>query len=310
MRRFLTMSEKRYILILDPQYSLLKIGKGREFRSGHSLEWPKTGIVPQEENQVIIFKGPYGFDGSIDTSIPERASNWVVVQAETQPSTISYYPVFLSSCVVLFNGPKEGAIALLRTLLPEEKRALIAGTTQEGGYRSCRVATYAGSALVGDDGWAINPTPVGTAVSGEFGVSVARDTAKAGTNGWALCPRGPGGLAESLGFGVSVGDKGATVIAGHYGFARTGDSGTAKAGREGVAIAGDYGSAEVGDDGIAIVGLNGQAKAGTGGRIQISWWDNVNQRVRTTIGYVGENNVWCAFYKCNAEGVLVKAEGE
>ena len=80
-----------------------------------------------------------------------------------------------------------------------------------------------------------------------------------------------------------------------------GDNQTVAVGYGGTASAGEYGTASAGD--------YGTASAGYGGTISIKWYDNVNHRYRTTIGYVGENGIEAnKKYKCNEVGQLVEVK--
>jgi hypothetical protein len=131
----------------------------------------------------------------------------------------------------------------------------------------------------------------GTARAGDYG------TAKAGHYGTAIADYE--GIAQTGYAGTAkVGHEG-TAIAGSYGTAIAGDKGTANAGEFGTAKAGNYGTANAGDDGTAIAGYEGTAiagdcgtaQAGENGTIMIKYYDYEKDRMRTLIGYVGEDGI-------------------
>ena len=60
-------------------------------------------------------------------------------------------------------------------------------------------------------------------------------------------------------------------------------------------------------EGTATAGEGGTATAGEGGQILLRWWQESTQRWRTTIAYVGENDIKANTpYKVDAEGNLVE----
>ena len=74
------------------------------------------------------------------------------------------------------------------------------------------------------------------------------------------------------------------------------------------ATAGDGGTATAGYRGTAIAGDGGTATAANRGTIILTWWDDENDRRRTTIGYVGEDGIEAnVAYRLNENGKLVKA---
>jgi hypothetical protein len=105
---------------------------------------------------------------------------------------------------------------------------------------------------------------------------------------------------------VTVGYHG-TANAGNNGTASAGEYGTASAGDDGTASAGKGGTASAGDGGTANAGNYGTASAGNGGTISIKWYDFVNTRYCTTIGYIGENGIVAnKKYRCSNIGQLVE----
>ena len=146
------------------------------------------------------------------------------------------------------------------------------------------------TATAGDDG---------TAIAGDDGTAIAgyRGTATAGYDGTAIA--GDWGTA-------TAGDDG-TATAGGDGTATAGKWGTATAGKWGTATAGYGGTATAGDRGTATAGAWGIATAGHRGAIILTWWDDENDRRRTTIGYVGEDGIKAnVAYRLDENGKLVK----
>jgi hypothetical protein len=107
------------------------------------------------------------------------------------------------------------------------------------------------------------------------------------------------GTARAGDYGsATAGDKG-TAIVGNCGIATAGSYGIAFASYDGVATAGFRGQAtaqrggrvSVGESGIASVGEGGIASAGQGGQIHIRWYDHKSRKLRTFVGYVGEDGI-------------------
>jgi hypothetical protein len=148
---------------------------------------------------------------------------------------------------------------------------------------------FAGTAKAGDEG---------TAKAGNFG------TAQAGNSGNAIA--GNFGTAKVGKYGTAIAGNFGTAKVGKYGTAKAGDCGTAKAGYKGTAIAGNFGTAQAGSCGTAIVGEDGTASAGEGGKIMIDYCDYEKLRMRTLIGYVGENGIEPNTLYIVQDGKLVK----
>ena len=99
--------------------------------------------------------------------------------------------------------------------------------------------------------------------------------------------------------GTATAGKNGTASAGDYGTASAGDYGTASAGHRGratagiggTATAGYLGTATAGHRGTATAGIGGTATAGEHGVIRLQWCDSQANRVRTKIGYVGEDGI-------------------
>jgi hypothetical protein len=116
---------------------------------------------------------------------------------------------------------------------------------------------------------------------GGVGKAVAYGKATAGDSGTATA--GDSGTATA---GYS-----GTATAGYSGKATAGAYGTATAGYSGTATAGDSGKATAGYSGKATAGAYGTATAGDRGLIQISYWDETNNRPRIKLGYIGEGGL-------------------
>jgi hypothetical protein len=193
--------------------------------------------------------------------------------------------------------------------------------TAKAGFCGTAKAGDEGTAEAGDDGTAIAGFH-GTAKAGDYGTVSAGyyGTAEAGIRGTAIA--GYEGTAKTGHKGTAkVGDYG-TAKAGYYGTAKAGDYGTAIAGYEGTAIAGHYGTAisgfmgtakagnkgtaQAGNKGTAQAGSYGTASAGEGGKIMIDYYDSERNRMRTLIGYVGEDGIKPNVPYVVKDGKLVK----
>jgi hypothetical protein len=148
-----------------------------------------------------------------------------------------------------------------------------AGTAKAGDEGTAK-AGNSGNAIAGDEGTA-QAGNSGNAIAGDDGTAIAgyNGTVKAGEEGTAI-----------------AGDDG-TAKAGNYGTAIAGEFGTASAGEFGTAQAGNYGTAKAGYMGTASAGKNGTASAGIYGKIMIEYYDYEKNRMRTLIGYVGEDGI-------------------
>jgi len=70
-----------------------------------------------------------------------------------------------------------------------------------------------------------------------------------------------------------------------------GDDQCAQVGALGTATAGYRGTATAGDGGTATAGDGGTATAGDGGEIRIRYYDSKHDRMRTRVGYIGEDGL-------------------
>lgn len=102
---------------------------------------------------------------------------------------------------------------------------------------------------------------------------------------------GDGGTAIAGNYGTAMAGNRGAAIAGDYGTATVGNRGAAIAGNYGTATAGYYGTATAGNYGIATAGNGGTATAGNGGAVVVHHWDARTQRMRLTVGYVGEDGI-------------------
>jgi len=91
-------------------------------------------------------------------------------------------------------------------------------------------------------------------------------------------------------YGTATAGYSGTATAGDYGTATAGHCGTATAGHYGTATAGYSGTATAGDYGTATADYSGTATAGEGGMLQIYYYDRNNRR-RLAVAYVGEDNI-------------------
>lgn len=108
-------------------------------------------------------------------------------------------------------------------------------------------------------------------------------------------------------YGTAVTGDSGTSIAGFYATAKTGSDGTAKTGSYGKSIAGFNGIAITGDHGTAITDIGGTAMAGYGGIIMIKYYDNISNRCRYSIGYIGESGILPNIkYRCTGYRGLYK----
>ena len=100
-----------------------------------------------------------------------------------------------------------------------------------------------------------------------------------------------GGAGRAIVGGTATAGYRGTATAGDRGTATAGDGGTATAGYRGTATAGDGGTATAGDRGTATAGDGGTATAGDGGVLAIKYWDDVAERIRVALAYVGEGGI-------------------
>jgi len=271
-------------------------------------------------------KGLHGFlNGCGNGALADwdEFAKWLVVEVDSEVLIDLKGKIKFPKGDVVFCGTRLGAIAKLEALAPETKHMPVIGAmrvagdnmqchagdrgTATAGEEGKATASYKGTAIAGDYGTATADYG-GTATAGEEGKATAGDfgTATAGVNGTATA--GDGGTATAGENGTATaGDRG-TATAGHNGTATAGNEGTATAGHNGTAIADEKGKATAGNWGTAIAGIRGTATAGAGGRIFINWWDEKAKRLRTTIGYVGEDGIQANIpYQCNTEGKLIPA---
>jgi hypothetical protein len=173
------------------------------------------------------------------------------------------------------------------------------------GFHGTAKAGFCGTAKAGDEGTA-EAGFCGTAKAGVCGTAKVGicGTAKAGVCGTAkagICgtaKAGDEGTAKAGDYGTAIAGYEGTAIAGHYGTAISGFMGTAKAGNKGTAQAGNKGTAQAGS--------YGTASAGEGGKIMIDYCDYEKLRMRTLIGYVGENGIEPNTLYIVQDGKLVK----
>jgi hypothetical protein len=127
-----------------------------------------------------------------------------------------------------------------------------------------------------------------------------------------------GGIASVGNFGcASSGDNGVSISK-YYGTSRTENSGvsictglqgTAVSENHGISMVGPFGKANSASEGISIAHFGGKACAGYKGIIIIHWLDG--ERMRTSVGYVGENGIKAnTYYKCDEKGNLVEVKEE
>ncbi len=140
------------------------------------------------------------------------------------------------------------------------------------------------------------------------GRAIVGGTATAGDGGTATA--GDGGTATAGDGGTATAGYRGTATAGDRGTATAGDGGTATAGDGGTATAGDGGTATAGDRGTATAGDEGTATAGEHGVITVFWWDEVTNRRRLAVGYIGEDDLAPGVrYRCE-RGRWVEVEAE
>jgi len=276
-----------------------------------------------------------------------ESAKWLVVAVDSEAIVDLKGKVKFPKGEVVFCGAREEAIAKLEELAPETKHMPVIGAiriagdrgnanagdygTAIAGHKSTATAGYRGKTMAGDNGTATagnygkaTAGDGGTANAGDGGKAMAGDggTANAGDGGKATA--GYGGAANAGDYGKATAGNNGTATAGYNGTAIAGNHGKAMAGNQGTAIAGDWGTATAGDEGSAIAGWQGTATAGergtanaghkgtamagAGGRISISWDERKTERIRTTTGYIGEDNIQANIpYKCDEEGKLIPA---
>jgi len=265
---------------------------------GGAFTWPASGPVEALDWSPVHIcgRGLHGFlNGCGDGSLADwdEFAKWLVVEVDSETIVDLEGKVKFPKGEVVFCGTREEAIAKLEALAPETKHMPVVGATRVAGNNMECHAGYRGKAIAGN---------YGTATAGNKGKATAgnRGTAIAGFNGTAIA--GNEGTATA---GIN-----GKATAGNGGTATADDWGTATAGNRGTATAGVNGTATAGVNGTATAGVNGTATAGDGGRIIISWYDE-KIRMRTTIGYVGEDNIQANIpYQCDEEGKLVQVQKE
>jgi len=280
------------------------------------FQWPASGPVSclDWNPKPVCGGGLHGLlNGVGDGGLLNWSDDavWLVVEViASEVVSINDQKVKFPRGTVVFCGNRKDATDYIweRNHLPSGEGPAVVGASRIVGDKQTVIVGYCGTASAGYRGTA-SAGGRGTASVGNGGTASAGDggTASAGYRGTA-----------SAGYdGTASAGNGGTASAGDYGTASAGDNGTASAGYRGTASAGKCGTASVGnggtasagDRGTASTGYDGTASAGNGGTISIKWWDAVNHRYRTTIGYVGENGIVAnKKYKCSSIGQLVKVK--
>jgi len=204
-----------------------------------------------------------------------ESAKWLIIEVDSEVLIDLKGKVKFPRGEVAFCGDRLGAIAKLEALAPETKHMPVIGAIRVAGANMQCHAGDRGTATAGVEG---------TATAGYRGDATAGDYGTA-----------------------TAGDYG-TATAGYFGKAIAEDYGTATAGERGTATAGYRGTATAGAGGTATAGDGGKVTAGGEGKISINWWDEKAKRLRTTIGYVGEDNIQANIpYQCDKEGKLIPA---
>jgi len=192
---------------------------------------------------------------------------WMVVEVEEYVDLEG--KIKFPECTIRYIGDRDGAVEMIQKNAPSEFLVHFARKTV-GDDQTVTVGNR-GTATAGENG---------TAIAGNFGVATA------GSHGTATAGRF--GTATAGHRGVTTAGDSGTATAGDGGKATAGDSGTATAGDFGAASAGYRGVATAGRLGTATAGRLGTATAGGGGQILIDYF---NCRLRTLIGYIGEDGL-------------------
>jgi len=229
---------------------------------------------------------------------------WMVVEVVLSDVVMLGGKVKFPRCVIRYVGDRKSATDYLIANEPRANGVIGASVTvgddqcAQVGALGTATAGHRGTATAGDGG-TTTAGDGGTATAGDGGTATAghRGTATAGHRGTATA--GDGGTATAGHRGTATaGDRG-TATAGDGGTATAGDGGTATAGYRGTATAGDggtatagyRGTATAGDGGTATAGDGGTATAGDGGEIRIRYYDSKHDRMRTRVGYIGEDGL-------------------
>lgn len=251
--------------------------------------------------------------------LPEPAK-WMVLEVATTDIVDLGGKCKFPRCKVLFAGERKAATDYLIAHDARARNRAVIGADEFVGDDQLALVGGRGRATAGDRGIATAGSD-GTAIAGDYGCAKTGDrgTAVAGFKGSAAIGRDHGvaahhhedvtpifgGVAIAGGGGTAsadlqgtaiVGDRGIATV-GAIGLAIAGADGSATAGYQGTAIAGDLtsidrnstGTAAAGIQGTAIAGIGSTAMAGHGGQIHIRYWDADALRVRTKIGYIGED---------------------
>jgi len=227
------------------------------------FKWPLGAgaevVAPDWKANEKCGNGLHGWlygNGDHSVGTIREDSQWMVVEVALADVVMLGGKVKFPRCVIRYVGDRKSATDYL---IANEPRANgVIGASVTVGDDQCAQVGALGTATAGDGG---------TATAGDGG------TATAGYSGAA-----------------TAGDSG-TATAGYSGTATAGDRGTATAGDRGTATAGDRGAATAGDRGAATAGDSGTATAGDGGEIRIRYYDSKHDRMRTRVGYIGEDGL-------------------
>ena len=149
----------------------------------------------------------------------------------------------------------------------------------------------------------------GIATAGKRGMAQAGKRGRATVGDYGMATAGAGGMATAGAGGIATAGIGGQATAGDDGMATAGIGGMATAGIGGQATVGSSGMAQVGERGRAQAGIGGSVRGGKGAELQIRWFDQISDRYRTAIAYVGEDGILSdTWYKLDDKGQFVRAD--